>query len=265
MTDLHPMASKTTWGMGEYELMAELLMPVAELVVERLEVASDTRVLDVACGTGNLAVVAAERGAAAVGVDFEPNLLKRARARSARVEWRECDATNMDVPSAAFDVVASVFGAIYALDHTRAAAELARACRPGGSVALTAWTPGSFMPSLGGALGPFLPPPPADMPPPSNWGDEATLAPLLEGAELRLEQTTLETLELRFPTEAAAVTLLVRSAGHVMVERDRLVREGGWDDLIAAVGELVRERNTADRAGARLQLDYLLTVATRGS
>jgi SAM-dependent methyltransferase len=259
------MTSQTTWGMGEYELMAELLMPVAELVVERLEVASGTRVLDVACGTGNLAVAAAEGGAAAVGVDFEPHLLERARARSDRVEWRESDATDMDVPSAAFDVVASVFGVMYALDHTRAAAELARACRPGGIVALTAWTPGTFMPSLGAALGPFLSPPPADMPPPTNWGDEATLAPLLEGAELRLEQTTLETLELRFPTEAAAVTLLVRSAGHVMAERDRLVREGGWDDLLAAVRELVRERNVADGTGVRLQLDYLVTLATRGS
>src|ERR687892_254219 len=107
------MTAKTTWGMGEYARMAELLMPVAELVVERAEVAAGTRVLDVACGTGNVALLAAERGAAAVGV-------------------------------------------MYAVDHTRAAAELARVCRPGGRVIVTAWTPESFMPSLGAAVGPFL-------------------------------------------------------------------------------------------------------------
>jgi len=255
-------AAKTTWGVGEYARMAELLMPVAELVAERAQVAPGMRVLDVACGTGNVAVLAAERGAAAVGVDFEPRVLELARARSAHdIEWRECDVTGMDVPSAAFDVVASVFGVMYALDHARAAAELARVCRPGGRVVVTAWTPGSFMPSLGAAFGPFLPPPPAGAEPPARWGDEATLTPLLEAAELRLEDTSRETVELRFADATDAVDLLVRSAGHVMAERDRLVREGTWDDVTGAVTDLVRERDTADGPGVRLELDYLAVVA----
>jgi SAM-dependent methyltransferase len=259
------MTAKTTWGMGDYARMAESLMPVAELVVGRAKVASDTRVLDVACGTGNVAVVAAERGAVAVGIDFEPRLLELARARSADgVEWREGDVTDMDVPSSAFDVVASVFGVMYAFDHARAAAELARVCRPGGRVVVTAWTPGSFMPSLGAAFGAFLPPPPGGAQPPTRWGDEATLTPLLEEAGLRLEETTRETVELRFATDTAAVDLLVRSAGHVMAERDRLMREGAWDALTAAVRELVRERDTADgRGDVRLELEYLVAVAGR--
>jgi SAM-dependent methyltransferase len=260
------MTARTTWGTGEYERMAELLMPVAELVVERADVTSGTRLLDVACGTGNVALLAAERGAVAVGVDFEPRLLDLARARSADgVEWCECDVTDMDVPSAAFDVVASVFGVMYAFDHARAAAELARVCRPGGRAVVTAWTPGSFMPSLGAALGPFLPPPPAAAEPPTRWGDEATLTPLLAGVGLRLEETTRETVELRFATVTAAVDLLVRSAGHVIAERDRLLREGAWDDLTAALRELVHERDTADGLGVRLELGYLLAVARRAS
>ena len=257
-------SAQTTWGVGEYALMAERLMPVAEAVVERANVHRGDRVLDVACGTGNVAVLAAQRGAHVVGVDFEPRLLALARARSGpEIEWRQCDVTAMAVESGAFDVVASVFGVMYAFDHAAAAAELRRVCRPGGQVVVTAWTPGSFMPSLGGAVGPFLPPLPDGAEPPTRWGSEKELQALYERCGLELEDATRQSVELGFATVEMAVDVLLRSAGHVMAERDRLERGGAWDELTAKVGELVRASSGGGN-GARLQLDYLLSIARGG-
>src|SRR3954452_20808353 len=107
----------TTWGLGACPRMAEQLMPVAREPVALAEVAPGDRVLDVACGTGNGAVAAAERGAHAVGIDFEPKLLELARGRGPAVKFVEGDAADLPFEDAAFDVVLSLFGVMYAPDH----------------------------------------------------------------------------------------------------------------------------------------------------
>lgn len=257
----------TTWGIGDYAAMAERLSGAAELAVERAQVTSADRVLDVACGSGNAALLAARRGARVVGVDFEPALLQiareRARVDALEVDWRDGDAVALDLAGAAFTVVLSVFGVMYAADQDAAATELARCCAPGGRLALAAWTPGGFMPAMGGALAPYLPPPPPGGAPPSRWGDQEALAALLEPHGLRLRTVSRHSLVLTFADRREAVTFLVRTAGHVRQEQHDLERSGRWKDLIADLDRLVAERDEGGEDRVLLSLEYLMAEAVR--
>ena len=138
--------------------MAERLRGVAERVVDRASVAAGDRVLDVACGTGNAAILAAARGAWALGIDIEPGLIavarERALAEGLTVAWRVGDAAALPVPDGGVTVVLPVFGVMYVPDQAAAARELARVCTPEARIALAAWVPGRFMSSMGGALAP---------------------------------------------------------------------------------------------------------------
>ena len=256
----------TTWGIGDYALIAERLEPAASAVVDLAGVSDSDRVLDVATGTGNAALRAASRGAKVVGLDFEPALLDiaRARARSANleVEWVHADLESAPVERASFSVVVSAFGVMYAPDHGAAAAALARACAPGARLALAAWTPGSFMPAMGAALAPYLPPPPPGGTPPSRWGDASAVAELLGRHGIDTRTTTAESLSLSLPDRAAAVDFLIRTAGHVVSEQPRLQREGRWEQLRGDLAELVAAR---DEGGDDVELlcEYLVVVAER--
>jgi SAM-dependent methyltransferase len=256
----------TTWADGDYPRMAQRLGGAAELAVERAAVVAGERVLDVACGTGNAALVAAAHGARVDGIDIEPTLLsvasERARAAGVAVHWHRGEAERLDVDDGEFDVVLSVFGAMYASDHDAAAGELARACDPAGRIVLAAWTPGSFMPALGGVFAPYLPAPPAGAQPPSRWGDETTLGELLGAAGLVVAQSERHMLSLHFDGRHAAAEFLVATAGHVISERRRLQGDGRWTDLLADVSVFVAEQDRGSgAAGATLELEYLLAVA----
>lgn len=252
----------TTWGMGEYALMAERLEPVAELAAELAKVEPGTRVLDVGCGTGNFALAAARRGASATGLDAEPVLLALAQSRGTdRVAWRRSDFVPLDAEDAAFDVVGSIFGAMYATDHEAAAAELARVCAPGGRIVTTAWVPGSFMPAFGAAVSPFIPPPPPGSGPPSRWGDEAGLGEIWQSTGVGIQAAREESVEIRFSGPEEATDFLIKTAGNVLAERDALERSGEWGDLRAAVESLVAERATSNGEGIAIPLQYLLAIA----
>jgi SAM-dependent methyltransferase len=259
-------AAATTWGVGEYSLIAERLEPAAQAVVELAGVRDSDRVLDVACGTGNAALLAARRGATVVGLDFEPTLLDiaRARARNANLEvdWVEADVQSASLEPAAFPVVVSAFGVMYAPDHDAAAAALARCCAPGARLALAAWTPGSFMPAMGAAVAPYLPPPPPGAAPPSRWGDQAAVTELLGRHGIRTQTAGVESLSLSFAGSDEAVDFLIRTAGHVLSEQPRLQREGRWQLLRDDLAQLVAARNErSDRV--ELRCDYLVVVAER--
>jgi SAM-dependent methyltransferase len=262
----------TTWGVGEYPLMAQRLRSAAKRVVERARVAPGERVLDVACGTGNAALLAAARGAdVVVGVDVEPALLDVAAMRAAEVgaqiDWRVGDAAALPgVADGAFDAVVSVFGAMYAADQGAAARELARAVRPageGGRVVLASWSPGGVMPAMGAALAPFLPAAvgPDNAPAPSRWGDREAVSALLAGAGLEVVEALDEHLVLSLPDRMNAVAFLVRTAGNVVAERPRLEAEGRWGELLAALGGLVAQRDSGVDGRVALRCDYLLVEA----
>jgi SAM-dependent methyltransferase len=135
------------WGLGHYERTAERLLPAAREVIDVAAPQPGERVLDVGCGTGNAALLAAERGAVVVGVDPAPRLLDVARARAAaagrQIEFFAGDAAAPPVPAASFDAVVSVFAAVFAPDPDAALAGMLGALTPGGRIVMSAWIPGN--------------------------------------------------------------------------------------------------------------------------
>src|SRR3954452_3668306 len=131
------------WSAGHYEQIADQVMPAAHAVVDRAVPVPGEHVVDVGCGTGNAALLAAERGARVTGVDPAPRLLEVARARAAsrglEATFALGDAAALPIEDGEADVVLSVFGVIFASDPLAAAAEMARVTAPGGRVVLTAW------------------------------------------------------------------------------------------------------------------------------
>lgn len=255
---------QTTWGVGEYALIAERLEPAAAALVELANVTRRDRVVDLACGTGNAALIAARRGASVVGVDFEPRLLEIAKARARdtgqSVKWVCADLARA---AGAFSVILSAFGVMYGPDQDAAAGAVARCCAAGARVALAAWSPGSFMPAMGAALGPYLPPPARGAGPPSRWGDPDAARGLLDRHGVSVTETVASSLALSFPDRAAAVEFLLATAGHVLAEESRLRLEGRWDQLRGDLGQLVAEHDSGTGAGVTLGCKYLIVLAEK--
>jgi SAM-dependent methyltransferase len=195
------MTDELNWGDGNYERTARTLEPVAEVVLDVAAIAPGESVLDVACGTGNAALIAAQRGARAVGVDPAKALVEiardRATASGADVKFIVGDALDLPVADASFDAVVSVFGVIFAPDADRAAAELQRTLRPGGCIVLTSWIPSGPISAVGRALFSALPTPPAAPPP---WGDPEWARELLT----RHGAAAVEVVEHTLPFRAAS-------------------------------------------------------------
>ncbi|MEU3548713.1 class I SAM-dependent methyltransferase [Streptomyces longwoodensis] len=175
---------RAMWAQGDYPTVAAELIPeLGGVLVEACGVRPGDRVLDVAAGTGNVAVPAALAGADVVACDLTPELLETGRAlaerRGARVRWQEADAEALPFDDATFDTVLSCVGVMFAPHHQRAADELVRVCRPGGTVGLLSWTPEGFLGRLLATMKPYaLPPPPGAQPPPL-WGDPQHVGELL--------------------------------------------------------------------------------------
>ena len=137
------------WASGDYAVVGTTLQIVGEQLAESCDLRCDEHVLDVAAGNGNATLAAARRGCKVVSTDYVPALLdrgaERARAERLNVEFREADAERLPFADASFDVALSTFGVMFSPDHQRAAAELARVCRPGGRIGLANWTPEGFI------------------------------------------------------------------------------------------------------------------------
>ncbi|MDQ3411689.1 MAG: class I SAM-dependent methyltransferase, partial [Chloroflexota bacterium] len=149
MTDLVAVKQRQqqTWAAGDFSVIATALYPTAEVLCDDVDFSSGQTVLDVACGSGNVAIAAARRHTAVTGIDYVPALLDRGRQRAAAegldIEFREADAEALPFEDGSFDVVLSAFGVMFAPNQEQAAAELLRVCRPGGRIGLANWTPGS--------------------------------------------------------------------------------------------------------------------------
>lgn len=169
------------WGAAEYELIAERFAPIHDELVARLAPRPGERWLDVATGTGGVALRAARAGAEVVGVDIAPKLLAQARAKSTAIEWVEGDAQALPFPDASFEVVSSSFGVIFAPDHEAAASELARVCRS--RLGLTAWRPNEGLHAIYARFAE------EEGPASDAWGSEERVEALLGQAfELELEE-----------------------------------------------------------------------------
>jgi len=181
------------WGSAPFENIAHLIEDMHVALVEHLEPVAGERWLDLGCGVGDVAFHAARAGAAVTGSDLSPTLVETARRRATEygldLTLEVADCQHLPYEDASFDVISSSVGVIFAPDHERVASELARVCRPGGRVGLTAWRKESGVGAMFAAMAPFMPTPPPGAGSPLQWGDETYVRSLLGGAfELAFEE-----------------------------------------------------------------------------
>jgi SAM-dependent methyltransferase len=168
---------KATWMDGNYDYFSRFMESSAVEFLDRLDVKAGASLLDVACGSGQLALIAARRGVRATGVDIATNSIVAARGRAASegldARFDEGDAEDLPYPDLSFDVVATIYGAMFAPRPERVAAEMLRVCRPGGRIAMANWTREGFIGTMFKTFARFIAPP--GMPSPVLWGDESVV------------------------------------------------------------------------------------------
>ena len=168
---------RTTWMAGDYDRFSRFMESDARSFYERLDVPPGAHMLDVACGSGQLALIAAREGVRVTGVDIAENLIERAQARAIAegvpARFRVADAESLPFPDASFDVVVSLIGAMFAPRPLLVAAELTRVCAPGGTIAMANWTAEGFVGKMFRTIAKFIAP--TGMPSPLLWGDEAVV------------------------------------------------------------------------------------------
>jgi ubiquinone/menaquinone biosynthesis C-methylase UbiE len=165
---------RTMWGLGAYSAIAEVVAPLGPTLVAATGIGPHARVLDVAAGTGNVAIPAAAAGADVVASDLVPELLEQgktaAAARRVELTWRPANAEALPFADAEFDVVVSCIGVMFAPHHQQAADELVRVCRSGGTIGVISWTPEGFIGQLFATMKPYVPPLPPGASSPPLWG-----------------------------------------------------------------------------------------------
>jgi SAM-dependent methyltransferase len=236
----------------------------SELLVETLDVHSTDRFLDVATGSGNAALAAARRGCQVVGLDYVPALLERARQRAEAeavdVAFVEGDAEAIPFEDGSFDVVASVFGAMFAPNQEQTAKELARVCRRGGRLGLVAHTPDGFIGQLFKTIAKHVPPP-AGLRSPILWGTEERLRELF-GDVLAEISTEKRNMVFRYPTPAAWIEYWRRWYGPTL-KAFEAVGESGRVALEKDLLELIARFNRADDGTMVVPNEYLEAVIVK--
>jgi 2-polyprenyl-3-methyl-5-hydroxy-6-metoxy-1,4-benzoquinol methylase len=203
---------KATWMAGDYGHFAKYLEPGALEFLSRLHIPPGTRMLDVACGAGQISISAARAGAKVTGLDLAANLIEQARARALAenvdVQFDEGDAEALPYDDGSFDLVVSLIGAIFAPRPERVAAELLRVCRSGGRIVMANWTPEGHVGQMFKIIGKYVPSP-ALMAPPMKWGEEATVRERL-GHGLSKLNTTRRMYLMNYPFSPAEVVEFFR-------------------------------------------------------
>jgi SAM-dependent methyltransferase len=249
---------KASWMAGDFGQIASFTADEAENFVNRIGIPAGSKVLDVACGTGNTAIPAAKTGASVTGVDIATNLLEKARARAAReqvnVDFREGDAEELPFPDQSFDVVLSMFGAMFAPQPDKVAAELLRVCKSGGIIAMANWTPEGFVGKSIQRTANHVPPPP--VPPPVLWGDETVVAQRLGHASMQL-RCARQQAHFQYPfSPAETVEFFRRYFGPTQMTFARL-DDAGQQALGKDMEALWAEHNTANDGTTSVSAEYL--------
>src|SRR4051812_12047261 len=259
---------RTMWASGNYPTMVEtFLTPLGPRLVEACRVGAGVSVLDVAAGTGNAAIPAAQRGAHVTASDLTPELLhagaRVAAASATELEWVAADAEQLPFEDESYDIVMSSIGVMFAPHHQQAADELVRVCRPGGTIGLLSWTPEGMLGALFRLMGQFAPAPPAGASPPPLWGSETHLQGLM-GDRVRWRSMERQTLEITaFRDPLAYGEHFKARYGPTIGIRAHAARNGRAEEFDAALDDFCREWNVGTETAARFEMEYLLAVGTR--
>ncbi len=257
------------WASGDYPSMVEtFLLPLGPRLVEAAGIGPGMRVLDVAAGTGNASIPAAQTGAQVTASDLTPELFdagrKRAEANGVELDWVEADAEHLPFDDKSYDVVMSSIGAMFAPHHQEVADELVRVCRPGGTIALLSWTPEGMIGALFRTMGPFAPPPPPGAQPAPLWGSEGHLRELFGDrvAWGTLEREDLEITAFKHPHDYGEH--FKDRYGPTIAARANAAKDGREEEFDRALNEFCDEWNRGGADDARFEKEYLVAVGTRG-
>ena len=252
------------WASGDFGVIATLIQPVAEQLADSADLAAGSLVLDVAGGTGNMALAAARCGCDVTCTDYVPALLERGRERAQAerlgIAFEVADAEALPFRDGSYDAVVSVFGSMFAPDQPQAAAELVRVCRPGGLIALASWTPEGFLGDWFRTQSAHVAPP-AGVASPLRWGTEEGITKLL-GDSVGSIRTRRRTFTWRFRDAVEFVNILRDWYGPTVKAFAAAGPQGAAAlerDLVALV-----ERSARPRGGVvAVPAEYLEVVAVR--
>ncbi len=254
---------RATWIAGDFGEIAKSIAVGAEEFVRRLNVEKDMKVLDVACGTGNLALPAARKGADVTGVDIAPNLIEQAQANAAaeglEAKFEVGDAEALPYADGEFDLVMTMFGAMFAPRPDVTASELIRVCKPGGRIAMANWTPAAFTGQMFKLGSKYVQPPPG-MASPLLWGDEETVKERLgEGVgDLHMSRRPITFIYPFGPAEV--VEHFIKYFGPTKKAFESLDAEK-QDALRADLVQLWTEFNHANDGTTAVTSEYLEVIA----
>jgi SAM-dependent methyltransferase len=253
------------WSLGDYSRVAKVLEPHAEALADACNISPGAAVLDVAAGNGNFSLAAVRRGAVVTASDLTPQMVELGRARSAalgtQIQWIEGDAEQLPFSDAGFDLVASVFGAMFAPRPSLVASELFRVAKPGGLVAMANYSPGGFLGRVSEMMASFSARPGLDLPSPFLWGDEDELRRRFRGLA-----GSIEVAHRTLVFKAGSVNALLKfweetNAPHNALKS--MLPPEAYQKVVGAWVALAEELNEATDGNARVSSPYILVLARK--
>lgn len=256
--------SKRKWTSGDFGRIAGFLTQGASEFVERINLKPGMHVLDIGCGTGNQSIPAARTGAFVTGVDIAPNLLEQARRRAEaehlRICFEEGDAERLLFGSGEFDVVFSMFGAMFAPRHDRVMTELIRVCRPGGRIIMANWTAEGFIGKIFKTISAYLPS--TNELSPFLWGDKEYLNKNF-GEAISTTVFKIRQLDLKFPFSVSTTLKIWREYYGPLRNVFEKLDKQGQKSLMSSLERLWNEYNISETGATFIKAEYLDITAIR--
>lgn len=253
---------KQTWSKGDFNEIARQNVVMAEKLVKAVDPRPGEKVLDLACGSGTAALVAARRYCEVTGIDYVPELITRARKRAEASglpsEFLVADAQDLPFPDDSFDVILSVYGVQFAPDQEKAAAEMVRVCKPGGKIGLAGPIPEGWSGDFFAVHGKYLPPPPQGVKPPSRWGTEEGLNELLGKHAKSIKSENQKALQF-YLSDDHAVEVFSTWFGPTLNALEK-INEGRHEDLLNDLKKVFERYNRATDGTAVVENIYRQTI-----